>query len=222
MSSEIGTVSLSLRLSSGASLAAFEYKITGNGITPKVGTIDVSDGGAASAVVSGIPSGMGYMVEVTAASTDRTTKCSGRATFGIVDGQETQVEVTLACMGTWGTVGILGTFDNCPAVTQIGAVPPVAPVGGTISLVGVTSDLDGDPVCSRWSQQPPVGSFAAIAASKTTFKCLSEGVSTLTLTIWARTGADCDPDASASDQQCARKAALSVFCGVDAADAGGN
>src|SRR5262245_17934697 len=66
-----GTVSFAIFTSPGVEVRTVSYAISGNGILPRTGIIDVGGAGATvSVLVSGIPAGAGYRVELAATSTD--------------------------------------------------------------------------------------------------------------------------------------------------------
>jgi hypothetical protein len=199
---DTGTFRFSLKLSSLAEVDSVSYVVSGNGITPINGLIDITGTSTATAVVSGLPAATGYSLSASATSTDGKTKCVGNTTFAIKDGSQTQANLVLECTGPnqsgMGTVGINGTFDNCPVPTSIVAIPSSAPLGGSISLIGTYSDLDGDKVTFSWSQNPIVGSFGALTSDRTTFICNSVGVATLSFEV--------------SDGNCAKAGTMTVAC----------
>src|ERR1051325_4456174 len=69
-SGDVGAIGLAVTLSPGVTLNTVAYRITGNGITPITGNIDVSASSATvSLLVGGIPAGNGYLLELTGTST---------------------------------------------------------------------------------------------------------------------------------------------------------
>jgi hypothetical protein len=202
-SGNTGAFRFSLKLSSLAQIDAVTYTVTGNGIAPIFGTIDVTSTNVAGAVVAGLPAAMGYLVETSASSTDGRTKCSGSSTFTIADGTETAASLTLICKGPTaagtGRVRSDGSFDQCPVVTSVLAVPSAALVGGSFSLFGTYVDLDGDPVTDVWHEEEPrVGSFDAIETAKVTFTCTSPGRTNVTFSVY--------------DGTCSGLSSLSISC----------
>ena len=63
---DIGSITLALTLSPGVTVNTVNYTISGNGIMPINGMIDVSMATTATAFVSGLPAGNGYTVSMTA------------------------------------------------------------------------------------------------------------------------------------------------------------
>src|SRR5436305_59405 len=93
---QAGQALMSLSLPNGATVNSVAYTISGNGITPITGTVDVSAvGSKVSFVVSGIPQGNAYLVKLSAISTDGATTCGGQANFNIIAKQTTSVTVML-------------------------------------------------------------------------------------------------------------------------------
>lgn len=223
-----GMLRFTSTLSGTGALGAVTFHISGNGINPIDGTLNVG----ASTSVGGLPAGTGYSIEATANSTDGKTTCSGNATFAIVAGGETNLALTLQCKSTVGsgTVRITGAFDNCPAVTAIGSDRTSAAIGETVGVFSSYSDLDGDPVCFSWRQDPIVGEFTQPGQKNTGFVCRAVGLTTLTLNVGDSRLSDdgksqCDSDAGfnpdgASYVTCTGHGAISVFCGYSASDGG--
>jgi hypothetical protein len=182
---DIGDVVLALTLPGGGIVNAVSYTITGNGISPITGTIDVSAPGttAPTTLVSGLAAGS-YSVAMMASSSDGQT-CSGSAPFTVVAGQTALASVLLQCTrtNTRGSVAITGRIDQCPLITSISATSLQAPLGGAINIGVVVSDLDGDSVSYSWSASPSgLGSFGAQAAN-TTFTCLAVGNPQLSIAV---------------------------------------
>src|SRR5262245_12936449 len=91
----VGAVALGLTLA-GAEFLTVNYQITGNGITPITGSIDVTNATNPTAFVSNIPAGSGYLVTMVTISTNG-VQCAGSAAFTIVAGQTAAVQVILQC-----------------------------------------------------------------------------------------------------------------------------
>ena len=209
----VGDFRFSLKLSSLAQIDSVSYTISGNGIAPITGNLDVSGTAVPTALVTGLPAAKDFLLEATATSTDKQTTCKGQTKFGITDGQQTEAMLLLLCTGPSsagkGILRIDGTFDNCPVVTSIAADPAgsvVSPVGGVISLLGTYFDPDGDTVSFIWQQTPTRGSFSSTTSALTRFTCLSAGPATLTLSI--------------SDGYCGSQAVATVYCGSIGVDGG--
>jgi hypothetical protein len=199
---DLGTARLAIMTSPGVNIATVNYTISGNGITPRTGTIAVSNPGATvSVLVSGIPAGMGYIVELTATSTDGNTMCSGTSMpFAVVAGQTTLVSVRLDCRAgnNNGSVSVNGVFNNCPAINSYTAAPlATAAGGGTIAVGSSASDLDmADTLAYAWTATG--GSFAPPGAANSVYTCGPPGPQTLTISV--------------SDSKCTTTATIAVTC----------
>ncbi|MES1205401.1 MAG: hypothetical protein ABUS79_05640 [Pseudomonadota bacterium] len=184
-SDNVGSIGMAIVLSPGVVINSVTYSITGNGITPITGSVNVAGAGSTvSLLVQGIPAGNGYTLALNGTSVDGLTTCMGTQTFNVVANQTTGVSVTLQCRGPNVTGGIMvdGRFDNCPMV-NVTASPLTTGVGGVISLSAVGSDLDGDALTYAWTGAPVVGTFNPANAASSSFTCTAVGPSTLTVTV---------------------------------------
>jgi hypothetical protein len=183
---EVGSVGLAVRLSQDVDLTRVDFEISGNGITPVSGRIDVANAAAIpSQFHGGLPAGNGYLVRLTATSTDGRITCVGSAGFDVVPGAATSVNVILQCRAAppdAGTVVVVGGVNNCPSFTSIVVSPASVPLGGNIAVAAVAVDIDsGDTVSFAWIAT--AGSFANASAAQTTFACSDSGSQTLTVTV---------------------------------------
>jgi hypothetical protein len=189
-SDDIGSIQLALTLSPGVTINTVSYQISGNGITPINGTIDVSGSTttAATAFVSGLPVANNYLVTMTADSTDNLTHCTGQANFNVVVNQTAMANVTLQCKGTpppTGQVAINGRLDNCPFITALSANRLQAPVGGAITVSVSATDYDpADTITYAWTAAPTgIGTLGSPSAATTTFNCTAVGAAQLSIVI---------------------------------------
>src|SRR5204862_3555941 len=93
----VGSVSFGLKLSMTVEITRVDYQISGNGIPPILGRIDLTTTPTARALVSGIPVGMSYVLDLSAYSTDMKTACMGSTMFNIVEGAAAMANVVLQC-----------------------------------------------------------------------------------------------------------------------------
>jgi hypothetical protein len=197
-----GAVDLALMTSPGVTINTVSYTITGNGITPITGSIDVSAPGATvSLLISGIPVGTNYKIDLAATSTDGKTTCGGSANFDITAGGVTSVNVALQCRGpsVTGSVAVTGTINNCPVLTSYVVAPLTTEVGGAIKVNATASDLDaGSTLTYAWSTNGG-GSFDTPAQAAATFTCTPRGSQTLKVAV--------------SDGKCTTDAEIAVNCG---------
>ena len=184
---DIGSVGLALTLPGGAVVNTVTYQITGNGITPIMGSIDVSAPGitVATALVSGLPAGS-YSVTMNATASDGQT-CVGTSPFTVVANQTAMANVILQCsrVRNNGTVVINGRLDQCPYITGLSATALQAPVGGTITVGVSATELDpGDTITYAWTNSAPaVGTLAPTNAATGTFTCTTAGSAVLSIAV---------------------------------------
>ena len=208
---DVGSVSLQLRLASGAEIRTVSYTISGNGITPRTGTIDVTGNASPSLLVTGLPPGTGYTVALSATSVDGGTTCAGSATFSITAGATTSVTVGLQCRAAanTGNVSVGTTINNCPVITSVVVSPTTAGVGGTISVAATASDADPmETLTYAWTAPAMQGSFAAPSSASTTYTCTPAGPRPLTLTV--------------GDGECEETFSVNVTCASDGGPMCGN
>jgi hypothetical protein len=184
---QVGSANLALTLPGGGIVNTVTYSITGNGITPRNGSIDVTNKTTATALVTGLPAGS-YTVTMAATTANSPTQtCGGSATFTVVANTTAAATVILQCKGAAGTTGsvaINGRLDQCPYITGFSASALEATVGGSISIAVEATDLDGDTITYAWTQSTAAtGGFGSAAAASTTYNCTSVGTSTLSIAV---------------------------------------
>jgi len=185
-----GAVRVALTLPGGAIVNTVNYEITGNGITPITGSIDVSAPGTtqATALVSGLAPGM-YTVSMTATVVGNNgPNCMGTAPFTIVAGQTAMANVILQCVTPpkTGSTAITGTVDQCPFITSISATSLQALQTKSITVSVSAFDIDAGSVISySWTQTPSasIGTFGTPNAATTTFTCAGVGRTTLSIAV---------------------------------------
>src|SRR5262249_55796138 len=128
---------------------------------------------------------MTYTVTMTATASNG-QPCSGSGPFTVVAGQTALVDVILQCtrVVTYGSVAITGRTDQCPVITSISATRLQAPVGGTINLGVVASELDpGDTVAYSWSASAAIGTFSSPSVAMPLFQCTQVGATSVSIAI---------------------------------------
>lgn len=183
----IGEAKLALTLPGGGIINTVTYKITGNGIAEINGSIDVTNKTTATALVTGLPAGNGYLVKMDATSVTMPTQtCGGQVNFNVEALKTAVATVVLLCRapaGTTGAVAINGGFNQCPYITGISASTLEASVGGSVAINVTATDLDGDAITYAWTQTGTSGAVAAPASASTTFNCTGTGLSTLSISV---------------------------------------
>jgi hypothetical protein len=183
---EAGDARMSLSLPNGATINTVNYTISGNGITPIMGSVNVAGSGSTvSFLVSGIPAGTNYLVKLDAVSTDGATTCGGQANFNIQAKQTTQVTVVLQCMGNnTGRVQVNGVW--CPQLSSYSVSPLTVAVGGTIDVSAAAIDLDtSDDASPTYHWSATAGTFAMPDTAATKYTCAAAGAQTLTVKVSA-------------------------------------
>jgi hypothetical protein len=200
----VGTVQLGLQAAPGINLGAVGYVINGAGGVSRAGSIDVSQSATISALVSGLPAAIGYLVSLTATSVDGGTSCAGSASFDVQARITTAVMVHLTCHESprTGSVAVSGTLNICPVVDGVSATPSEVVVGYPVALAVSAHDADHGPSPLSYHWTVSTGTLDDPAAASPTFTCLYPGPATITVAV-----SDGDPVAS-----CADSATLTIAC----------
>jgi hypothetical protein len=198
---DVGSVGFRLSLPGGAMINTIDYTITGPNGFMKTASIDVAGSGSTfTAKIDGLPQGNGYMIVLTAKTTDGMTTCTGSATFNITAGQTTSVNIGLQCPGRkkTGSVMLNGTVNICAVVDSASASPMSAAVGSTIALSGAGSDEDSlpSPITYKWTTTG--GTLAGDTTASATLTCTTAGSFVVSLTV--------------SDTDCGDKVDVNVTC----------
>jgi hypothetical protein len=165
-----GKVALALVLSPGVVLNSVGYLITGSGVIPYSGRINVSDPGAGISLFIGeIPVGRDYVIELSATSTDGGTTCGGRA--------------TCTRPTTTGPVMVTGTVNSCPVIGVFSASPITMALGGAIDLQATATDTDPATTLEYFWTTTGNGTFTSSRTPSTQFTCSLAGTPTLRLTV---------------------------------------
>jgi hypothetical protein len=126
----VGSVTLELDVA-GAHLATAGYTIIG----PKLsitGSFDVSQSTRISGIVAGLPFGTGYVVTLTAQSSDKPVlNCSGSAAFAVSSSALVPVTVPVACRAE----------KDAPLDAVAAPIPPLAPALLFLVLLGLGTGL---------------------------------------------------------------------------------
>ena len=191
-----GEVNLALQLANGSSIQSASYTIIGPNGFSKTGSIDLSGATKLSATIGGLPVGAGYVITLSATTSDAAATCGGSATFNVQARITTPVTVALTCHegARTGSVLVSGALNSCPTIDSLGANPAEVQVGGSVALSALAHDSDAAPSPLSFSWQASAGTLSDAAAQNPKFTCTTPGVATLTLTV-----NDGDPAASCAD-----------------------
>jgi acid phosphatase len=196
-----GQLSLDLQVSPGVSLDTVSYTILGPMSFSRQANIDVRNSATASAVVSGIPFGVGYQISLRGTLVSVSGICSGSATFDVA-GATTAVAVHMTCdlqPGT-GSIVINGTLNACPRIDGIDASPSEVIVGSAITLHATAVDIDRAPAALAFQWTATSGKLDGIDTTSPTLTCTKPGLVTLTFA------------ASDGDSACGSSRSIDVVC----------
>ncbi len=204
-----GAAGLYLQVAPGLKLGSVGYDLAGPNGFFKSGDLDVGASNGFSAHIGGLPAGSGYAISLSGATSDGSTACTGAASFAITPGSTTPVTVHLICkqQGSTGSVRVGATWNVCPVIDAVSAMPSEVLIGGTLQLAASAHDADGGPAPLRYAWQASSGTLGTADVASPTFTCTSYGSATLTLVV-----SDGDPSAG-----CASTATLTVSCSAPSA-----
>jgi hypothetical protein len=182
---ELGEVAVALTGAGGVTINTVGYSIMGPSSFSKSGSIDVSVSSTISAAIGGLPAGDGYMITLSASSTDGNDTCSGSAAFSVTAHQTTPVTVPVRCHESPKTGSVLatGAINVCPQIDGVSATPDEVSVGGSVALVAAAHDTDGAPSPLSYAWTASSGVFTDAAAPATRFTCTAPGTVTIGLAV---------------------------------------
>jgi hypothetical protein len=182
---EIGEVAVALTGAGGVTINTVGYSITGPSSFMKSGSIDVSASSTISSTIGGLPAGSGFMITLSATSTDGNDTCSGSATFTVTAHQTTPVTVPVECHEGAKTGSILatGVINVCPLIDGVTATPTEVSVGGSVALVAAAHDTDGAPSPLSYVWSASSGVFTDTGSAATRFTCTAPGTVTIGLAV---------------------------------------
>ena len=206
-----GSMSFALVVGPGINLPSATYTITGPNAFSRMGTINLSSSTTLSALISGLPAGMGYLITISATATDGVTTCGGSAHFDIVARQTTAVTVPLDCHQppTTGSASISGVLNVCPIVDGVSASPSEVQVGATIALAASAHDADNGPSPLAYAWQATGGTLSSASGATSTLTCTTPGSVTVSVTA-----SDGDTTPGCADTETAQVTCTGVVSGV--------
>lgn len=197
----VGEVGLALQLPGGIRINSVSYSITGPMGFTRSGIIDVSGSTQVTALISGIPAGLGYRITLAATTTDASASCSGSATFDVLPRMITSAVVAMSCVEAprTGSVMVGGKLNICPTIDGVEANPAEVQVGGFIALSAFAHDSDAGPNPLSFGWTSSAGTLGDAAAQNPTLQCTTPGTVTVRLTV-----SDGDPASSCADTSTAQ------------------
>jgi hypothetical protein len=188
-----GSIGLALQVSPGGVVSEATYTISGPNGFASAGTVAVGDSPDLAVVVSHLPLGIGYEMDVTATSSDGSTNCDGTATFDVTDTDTATVIVHLICGAPTGDVNVTGRVNICPVLDSLGASPSQVAVGGIVLLTSAAHDADNGPAALSYTWTAN-GADLKQRSQNLSFACSTLGTVTLKVTA-----SDGDPNPSCAD-----------------------
>ncbi len=206
-----GAVSFALTLVPGVTLPSASYTITGPAGFTRMGTINLTSSSTLSALISGLPAGMGYAITVSSTASDGVTTCGGSATFNVTARATTVVVVALDCHQppTTGSASISGVINVCPVVDGLSATPSEVTVGSSIALAVAAHDADNGPSPLAYAWQVTGGTLSSATAQSPTLTCTTPGPVTVSVTA-----SDGDTKPGCADTESATVTCTGVVSGV--------
>ncbi|MFT3926618.1 MAG: hypothetical protein QM778_29000 [Myxococcales bacterium] len=184
---EVGGAELRL-VTGNVTVDSVAYTITGGGLAaPLTGTFSVAGtGNTFSHVISPIPAGQNYTLNLTATATDGVTKGAGTATFSITARNQTTVSVHLIFRGpavTGGSLLVNGDANVAPVISSIVTLKPSVVLGGTTQLVATANDPDNQPGALTYTWTSSAGGDVTTGYPTATFTGTATGTTTVTLVV---------------------------------------
>jgi cysteine-rich repeat protein len=205
---QVGTLAGQITLPDDSVIDQVDVTITQGMTVIRTGSIPVMHSTILTFRLGGIPLGTGYNIALNALTGFNQT-CLGDADFDILNNQTTAVSILMIC-GATDDVGDLivdATFQSCPLITQIQAIPGETTLTHDI-LLSTQISHGMNPVL--WTG--PGGTFGSPNAYTTTYTCDLPGSHTLTVAV---NTIDCH-DAQTVDVICT----LGAGCGNGVLDPG--
>jgi hypothetical protein len=177
-------VNVEIEFADGTQIDEVSYVVSLRGDELHSGTINTgSPGSTASIEIYGLAEDSGYVISMTATSTDAETTCSGSAIFNVFVGQVRGVAVMLSCKSPQelGGVRVNGKINFCSDIRWADASPLQTSIGNQIDVYAIGRDIESDAIEYRWTATS--GSFADLEAPRTTYTCEEVGDQRITITV---------------------------------------
>jgi hypothetical protein len=166
------------------SVTTATYTISGPNGFASAGTVAVGDSADVPVVVSHLPVGHGYELDLGALASDGVTVCDGTKTFDVTDSSATlTLLVHLECAVPKGELEIQATFNTCPVLDGLTASPTSLMLGGVSSLEVTAHDSDHGPAALAYSWAVNGVKLPRQIAPALSFACSSLGAVTIAATV---------------------------------------
>ncbi len=186
------TILFKLDFGGGVTLSSVDYVLTGPGDFRRVGTLPVGDEPTVTATFQNLPAGQGYNIRVRGTATDDSSGCQGELMFNVTSSMTATLNIPLTCHGL---VAVTGSFNSCPVVDSLSAIPAEVRVGSSIDLAAEVHDSDNgpSPIAAVWVTSG--GAISNLSTTGATFTCMEVGTFMVGLKVSDGTGNKCQ-DAS--------------------------
>ncbi len=176
-------------LSDGAAAEVLSFQVSGNGIAPIAGSVQVPNPQQQfETLINFIPVGDDYTLNVSAASVDGVFKCKATTKVSVRQNVTTRLRVALPCTGSRDGRVVINVAVACPGLflADVTVSPLAVPVGDTIAVLATALDADAGVRSYQWTT--PSGHFDDPSLAGTTFHCDAAGFVTLNLKVLAENG----------------------------------
>src|SRR5262245_18775956 len=182
---ETGVVGMQLQIAPGVTVNTVSWTISNatTGFT-KSGTVNVQFSNVVKFQVGGLPSGAGYTITLTATSVDGSITCTGSASFTVVPGATTGVNLILVCTGAAPDSGTIDVNDSTLVCANINSIS-VFPLETTVDQpVALSATASAGSVTPTFACTATAGTFDNAASATPIFTCPSTPATvTITLTV---------------------------------------
>jgi hypothetical protein len=202
-SNPVNGVRQGLQVSPDATVTLANYTVTGPDDFASAGTVVVGESPDLSVVLSNLPVGQAYVLDLTATASDGVIVCDGSTTFDVTQSNATlTLIVHLMCAVPSGDVNLQSTVNICPVLDGLSASPVILNLGGVSSLVVAAHDSDSGPSALAYSWAINGIKLPNRTTPTLSFVCSSVGSVTIAATV-----SDGDPDPT-----CVDSSSLEVRC----------
>jgi hypothetical protein len=177
---ETSTIQFRLDFGSGVTLSSVDYALTGPNNFLRVGALPVGDTSIVTATFQDLPTGRGYKIQVAGTASDQTSSCAGELTFAVTASMTATLQIPLSCTGL---AAVSATFNVCPVIDSLSAIPAEVRVGASIDLTAEVHDTDAGPapLSATWTASGGMVSNPSAAGAR--FTCTGAGTFTVGLSV---------------------------------------
>jgi hypothetical protein len=188
------TVRFKLDFGSNVTLSSVDYVLTrANSGFSRTGSLSVGDDPIVTATFQNLPPGKDYTIVVSGTASDGVSTCQGQVTFSVMPSMTTILEIPLTCSGL---AGITATFNMCPVIDSLSAIPSEVVVGSSIQLTALAHDPDAGPAPLSAAWTADGGALSTLSPTGATFTCTAPGTFHVGLQISDSDGINGCADAS--------------------------